>query len=69
MQNIMAQDVTTGMELYHSVHANAITVTSVRHNVAYYARRVTVVHGVDVHGVLVELICHPEFEFLPAERI
>ena len=65
---IPAREVTEGMELYHSVHANAITVTSVRHNVRHYTKRVTVIHGTDVHGVLVDLTCHPDFEFLPADQ-
>jgi hypothetical protein len=64
---ITATEVTEGMRVYHSVHANAITVTKVRHNVAYYTQRVTFVYGTDAHGVLVELICHPAFEFVPAE--
>jgi hypothetical protein len=64
---ITAAEVTEGMELYHDAHANAITVTRVHQNVRYYTRRVTFVHGIDPHGVLVELVCHPGFEFIRAE--
>lgn len=64
---ITAREVTENMRVRHDVHENPITVTRVSHNVRHYTQRVTVVYGTDAHGVLVELVCHPEFEFEPAD--
>lgn len=65
---ITATEVTTGMRIRHDVHENAITVTRVRHDVQHASGglRVTVINGVDAHGVLVDLTCRPGFEFEPA---
>jgi hypothetical protein len=45
------------------VQSTDVTVTSVEHDVAYYSRRVTMVHGVDSNGVLWDVVCDPNFEF------
>lgn len=67
---IPAAELAVGAEVYYSVHADAITVTSVRHDVQHSSGtyRVTVVNGVDVHGTLVDLRCLPDFPFLRADR-